>query len=478
MSVNKITSPEFASRLSTGINNRNDQIDTNIGPVKDIFIDPFSDVLENQNDRIVYLNRLLSLANATSLVPDDVDSILSNEAMVRWDGSRSVVTLTFSRTNVPTVDITVPVNFPVSSIQDPATGNLVTFRTIETQTMFSASSGAYYNVDTELYELNVVAASVVTGVTSQIGAYTITNFLRPLTGFENVTNKLPTTSGRGVETNAEAATRYFLHIAGSQISTPAGLKRFILDNMSTVTDAYIVYGNDTYLTRDQDDAGAVDVWFKGSTPATRTYVTYYRGTALTQSVDFQPLIAVTSVSSTATGLTYTEGTDYDVVTGVGEYAYSSYGSDGIIWIPGGAHPALDDDVIITYTYNSLANIIAAFFNQADFYAMGSDLLFRWAQPTNIAIEANLKVSSGSPAQVQALVREAVFTYINALKLNDNLEEFDIDSVVSKIYGVDNWNYINLQQRSDTPIANSVADIEIAANSYAIVEQSDFIINLV
>jgi len=478
MPVNKITSTEFAERLSDGVNDRNDKIDTNIGPIKDVFIDPFADVLENQNDRVVYLNRLISLQNASTLSPDDVDTVLSNESIIRWDGSRAYVTLTFSRTSAPTVDLTVPVNFPVATIQDPSTGNTVTFRTIETKTMYSASASAYYNVNTELYELNVAAASVITGITGQVGAATITNFLRPLSGFENVTNKLPTNSARGVETNEEAATRYFLHIQGSQISTPAGIKRFILDNMSTVEDVYVVYGDDSYLTREEEDAGAVDIWFKGETSATRSFVTYYRGTETLQAVDFQPIITVTSVSSAATGVTYTEGTDYEVITGETEYSYSSFGSDGIKWIAGGSHPDLNDDITVTYTYNSLCNILSAYFTQSEYYTMGADRLFRWAQPTNVAIEANLKVGSGSPSTVEALVREAVYSYVNALELGENLEEFDIDSVVSKIYGVDNWTYVNLQQRSDTVIANSVGDIEIAPNSYASLEHSDFIINVV
>lgn len=476
MAINKKTSSEFATQIADGINDRNDTLDTTVGPIKDLFIDPVSDVLENQNDRAIYLNRLLSLNNASTLVPDDVDGVVANESIVRISGSSAVTTLTFSRTTAPTVNLTVPVNFPISTVIDPSTGSSVSFRTVETKTMYSASASAYYNVDTELYELDVLVASISTGQLVRTGANTIISFLRPLSGFEAITNKAATTGGRGTETNAELATRYFLHVDGAQLSTPSGIKRFILDNISGITDVYIVYGSNTYLTREQDDAGAVDVWFIGSTSATRSYITYYRGTALTQVVDFQPVISVSTVISGAT--TYVEGTDYSVITGVGEYAYSSYGSDGIQWIPGGSHPAIDAVVTITYTYNSMANILASFFTQGDYYCMGSDRLFRWAQSTSIAIEANLTVSSGSPSQVQALVREAVFSYINSLTLGQNVEEFDIDTIVARIYGVDNWTYNNLQLKSTTPIANSVADLEISPNTYAVLAQSDFIINLV
>ena len=474
MAVDKITSSDFGDQIAEGVNDRDKTIDTRIGPIRDVFIDPVAEVLENQNDRVVYVNKLVSLSNAGDLVPDDIDSVVSNENMVRWAGSRSIVTLTFSRSTAPTVDITVPVNFPVATMEDPATGNSVTFKTIESQTMSAATPSRYYNATTGKYDLSVVAASVVQGITTQIGAETITRFLRPITGFDTVTNSSSTTSGRAIETNTELASRYFLHVEGAQAGTPSGFKRFILDNLGTVTDAYVVYGNNEYLTRQASDAGAIDVWLLGSVPTTRQFVTSYNGTYTLNVVDFQPLISVTSVSSTATGLTYTEGTDYTVETGVGEYAYSALASDGIRWIPGGSHPAIDDDVVITYEYNSLINVAEAFFNQEEYLTMGSDRLFRWAQPKYLEIEANLKVKSGSPSSVQALVREAVMTYINALKLGEDVEEFDLDTTVGRVFGVDNWTYTILAIKDST----GVGDIEVPPNQYARILNSDFVINLV
>jgi hypothetical protein len=65
-------------------------------------------------------------------------------------------------------------------------------------------------------------------------------------------------------------------------------------------------------------------------------------------------------------------------------------------------------------------------------------------------------------------------YINSLKLGQNVEEFDIDSVVSKIYGVDNWTYSKLCVKG----SSGVGDITIGPNTYARLVVSDFVINLV
>jgi len=476
MAITRVTASEFADQISTNVNTRNRTLDTRVGPIRDLFVDPFSYVLENQNDRIVYLNDLTSLKNAPNLVPDDLDDIVYNENMVRWAGSRAITTVIFARINPPTSDIVIPVNFPIATKVNPQTGVSILFRTIESQTMYASSppsASRYYNNTSKRFEIEVAVASIMQGTTASIGQYTITEMRRPLSGIDEVYNVASTTAGRPLETNQELADRYLLHVEGSQVGTPAGIKRFLLDNISSVTDSFIVYGSSAYLTREDSDAGAVDVWFMGDAPATRSYLTTYPGTYILQSVDFQPIMSVTSVSSVAGAATYTEGTDYEVVKGLTEYSYSNRGNDGIRWLPGGSHPAIGQDVTIAYTYNSLNNVISSFFTQEEYYSMGTDLLFRWAQQTSIEIEATLKVRSGTPTTVTNVVRDAVLAYINSLKLGQNVEEFDIDSVVSKIFGVDNWTYTKLCIKGGT----GVGDITIEPSSYARLLASDFVINV-
>jgi hypothetical protein len=474
MSIDRLTSSDFADNIAQGIRDRDKTLDVQIGPIRDLFIDPISEVLENQNDRIVYLNKLFSLQNANAVVPDDLDDLVFNDNVVRWDGAASYVVLTFSRILAPVSDLTVPLNFPVSSQEDPLTGATIVFRTIETKTMYAAAASSYYNATTKRYELNVAASSISSGFNAQVGAYTITTMRRPLSYFDTVTNKDKSSGGKGTESNAELAERYSLHITGSQIATPMGIKSFILDNVSNIEDVYVVYGSNAYLTRESEDAGAVDIWVLGDSPLSATYVTTYAGLYTVQAVDFQPIMSVTTVSSVATGLTYVEGVDYEVVMGEGIYSYSNLARDGIRWLDGGDHPAFGEDVIIQYTYNGMMNILTAFFNQPLYYSMGSDKLFRWAQPTYLTIDANLKVKSGSPSVVYGLVRTAILGYINGLKLGESVEEFDLDAAVGRIYGVDNWTYNQLSIKDGA----GVGDIDISPNTYARLETSDFVINLV
>jgi hypothetical protein len=296
---------------------------------------------------------------------------------------------------------------------------------------------------------------------------------RSISGFEEVYNKTATTSGRSIETNAELATRFLLHIEGSQLGTPSGVKSYVLDNFSSVTDAYVVYGNSTYMTREQDDAGAVDVWILGETPLNRTQQALYPGVETLIVLDRQPLISITSVVSGAT--TFVEGTDYEVVNDAGAYYGSTRGQDGIRFLAGGTVPTnIGDTVDITYQYNSLVSVCESFFTQPAYYSMGMDKLFRAAEQVDLELEASLTVGSGSPDRVRNSVSNSIFSYLNDLKLGADVEAFDIDREVAKVTGVDNFVCTTLALKG----GSGVADIEIAPHEYARIAASDLIINLV
>lgn len=473
MTIERLTSDDFATFLSNAVNERDRTLDTRIGPFRDIFIDPPAGVFQNQNDRVYYLNKLISLKNADQLVPDDVDDLVYNDNIVRYGSVRSSTVVTFSRSTPPVTDITVPLSFPVSTKISATTGRSILFKTSEEKTMYAASASQYYNSETGKYELDVSVVSTSQGSNTAVPAYNITELRRALPEFDEIFNRSAATDGSGIETNDRLAKRYLLHVTGSQISTPDGLKSFVLDNFSSVTDAAIVYDGDTIFTRSDEDPGAVDAWVLGDSSLTRSYTTEYYGVYTTNVLDKQPLVSVTSVTSVAAAASYFEGTDYEVVTGDSVYSYSVRGSDGIRWLSGGNHPDIGDDLTITYTYNSLIAQLQSFFGQISKKSRGSDVLFKAAIRVPVTVEATLTVNAGSPTNVQANVRTAIKNYINSLMLGDNLEEFDIDREVGRIYGVDNFVYTVLDYQGGA----GIGDLVIEKNQYARIEESDLVINL-
>lgn len=472
MVLENINATQFSSDIATAVNERDKTLDTRIGPINNLFITPFARVAERISNRNVYLSNLASLKNVGKVRIEDLDEFVYNEALVRWSGARAVTTVTFSRAQPPTSNILIPISLPLATPTDPNTGQSVVFRTVETKTMYAASASSYYNADTGKYEIDVAVASVANGTDVDVGAYSITIMRRPITGFDECFNKYATTSGAGLESNEDLAVRYLLHVKGSQLGTPTGVKRAIVDNFSSVEDVYVVYGTDTYLTREQTDAGATDIWVKGSTPVTDVYTVAYPGIDTLISVPNQPVIEVLSVSDG--GTTYVEGTDYEVATGETEYAYSNLGTDGIRFITGGSVPTIGDPLIITYRYNTLINILSAYYTQPEYYNMGMDKLFRWAQPKNLDLDVSLKVSSGNPDTVANNVRVALRDYVNGLNLGANVEEFDLDREAGKLFGVDNLVWNTLAVAGST----GVSDITIGPNEYAYVPNGSLNVTLV
>jgi hypothetical protein len=479
MALDRLTADNFATIIQEAIADRDSTIDTTVGPVRDLFIDPFSYVLEQQNNRFVYLSELFTLKNASSVIPDDLDSLVYNEGLIRWNGVRSRGVATFYKVQPPTVDLTIPSGFPISSIADPLTGVSVSYVTTESKTMLSGTPTLYYNSSTNRYELDVAIASLSADISTNTGAGTITVLRRTLPGFEGVTNKASTYRGKSTESNTELATRYLLQVKGNQLGTPDGNKKYILDNFSSVSDVYVVYGNSTYLTREQTDAGAVDIWIRDTSTSSSSFTTFYPGIEQIISVDKQPCLEVTSVtSSVGGGTTYTAGVDYEVVIGEGEYSYSKYGVDGIRFLDtifyGGINPGIGNDVTINYKYCSTPGVLQTFFTQSEFYQLGCDKLFRLAQPVDIYIDANLKAKFGSSTTLSSNIRDALIDYVNNLLLGDDIEQFDLDRVVSRFSGVDNWTYNYLCKLGETVIN----DIVIGPNEYAWLDPNNLVINIV
>lgn len=465
MSVPRITARQFEDRLRQAILQRNSSVDVTTGPVRDYFVRPQATVLEAQNEAVRQVYNLLALIGLNDLPNQYVDDFCGTEQVLRSSGTPAFITLTFSRVSKPTVNLPVATNFPVATDVDPLTGSQITFVTTQPATLLAASADAYYNPVTNLYELNIDAASINNGPSTVVGRNRVTKPLRPLPGFDAVTNKTESTGGLPAESNSDMGERYLLRIAGTELGTPAGLNRYTRQVFSNVQDAYVVYGNDPFLTRADVDAGAVDVWVLGASPVERTVTVAFPGKLVPIVLDRQPVLSVLSVTS---GVTFTQNVDYVFQPDGGNNARSTRASDAIVFTPLGVAPAFGDPITITYTYDNLVIALQSFFQTPDYKSDGADVLFRAGIRVDIAISGVLKVNSGNPSQVLLNVQQAMLDLINGTttvrgyRLGQSVEEFDIDSALARVGGVDNFTYTLLAPLGQV----GVSDIPILPNQYA------------
>jgi hypothetical protein len=131
----------YRSQIEAEILSRDSSIETQYGPVRDIFIRPAAIVFEGQNSDIRAVENLQTLADPDSIVEDDLDHLSFNRWQVkRLPGSRSTGYVVFRTAVRPLANITVPSGFPVATIRDDTTSTQVQFVTSNTATLVAATA--------------------------------------------------------------------------------------------------------------------------------------------------------------------------------------------------------------------------------------------------------------------------------------------------------------------------------------------------
>jgi uncharacterized phage protein gp47/JayE len=476
--IPKITATQFESNIRNGITSRTTTHDTAVGPIPEVVIKPAAQVFERQNDRIRTVSLIISLSDEVVFSDEfeaDLDAYVFNEGLLRALGSRATAIAVFSRAAAPTADIVVQRGFPIGTEPDEATGRTITFITSESRTLSFATASGFFNIQSQRYELSVPVIAIVEGSVGRVGASRINRPLRPLVGFDSVTNPAAAVGGRDRESNADLIERYLLAIQGRQLGTPFGIERFARDEFPDVEDLLAVFGDNVLLTRDSEDAGAVDAYIVGDQALDITDNVEFFGIGVLLPLSTPPLISVSAVSSGAS--TYIKDQDYEEVFDETGNAGSVRAVDGIQFLAGGptALPAAGDVVTSTYTQNQLIRNLQTRFEQDDAFVFGRDLLFKLGVLVNVVIDADLTVETGFNASgIQASVETVVQDFINALELGEDVERSDIQGVVRQISGVDNFVFTRITRST---VASGVADIPIGDNEYARIAVADLTITV-
>lgn len=474
MAIAKITATEFETELQEAVLDRNPDLDVTVGPIRDTVIAPTAGVLEEQNDRIRRLSLLLSLLNVGEFSEQELDETAFNEEIIRSVGSRAVTTVFFQTRTAPVVDIVVPINFPLATVIDPTLNRAINFRTTETRTLPAATAALYLNAATGFYELEVAVQALAIGVDGDVGVGRITQLQASLPGFESVTNRVAAINGRDRETNEELAQRLLVAIPGTDISSRFGIEREVRDQYVDVLDVLTVFGIDLLLTRAASNAGAVDAYIIGETSQTQTDTQTFLGVGQPIILTRQPVLSVASVSTG--GPAFVQGVDYVLSNDTGVNAGSIRGQDAVVFIAGGAAPAIGATLTIVYNYNSLLQTLQDGFIVPDNLVFGRDLLFKQGTQIDIEIAANLSVLAGINAtSTISQVVSSIVTFINSLGLGDDVEMSDVNAEVRKIPGVDNLVFTLFHILGS---AAGVADVAIERSQYARISSTNVTITLV
>jgi len=466
MPVNKITATQFAASLNTSIQDRNAAYDVELGPIPDVHVNPTATVLEEQNDRIRNVSNLILLIEVENFDDVDVDNFAFNEFLIRNAGGRSSGTVVFSRVTSPQVDLPVQGGFPIATTPDEETGETVVFITTEAKTLYTASAASYFNIETERYELEVAVQATVAGAVGEVGPNRINRPLRPLSGFDTVTNRNRTSPAADRETNAELMERYKISIPGTQLSVKSGIELYVRGNFQDAGDILVVTAGDPLITRSGEGGNAIDVFITGSQSTARSDTQQFVGLGQLIILDNQPVLSITNIPG------YVFGVDYEFVKDESGVSDSVRAQDGIKFLVGGSSPSVGSTFSVEYEQNILLGNIQSAFEDADNDVGGQDVLLRSGTQVDLVLGSILTVVQGfSFSTVRSAVITTIINFINSLGLGKTVEKSDIQAEVRKINGVDNFVFTLLDRVGGT--GND--DVPIAKNEFPRISSGDITI---
>jgi uncharacterized phage protein gp47/JayE len=370
-----------------------------------------------------------SVAEALNLTIDDVRAIIT--------GALDQLATNYNKTRKAAVTATGVVSFyrqnPLTSGE---TGNVISSG-IEVYTNSGITyrvtsdvpyTNIYYDPNYNVYMIDVPIQSQSPGSPGNTTEFTITNLRSAVSGFANVTNKLPVTNGLDQESNEDFANRMKAEISGNNWGTPNGIKSTVLQQFPHLSDLLVVSAGDPIMFRDSGWGGRPDVYLLERNWQLYSLVVPYNGEQVTYIGGNRPISAGHSITSSEGEFTfYADSTSLE--------AGSVRSRDYIVWIvkPVGPYPK---DITLTYFYDKNVTDVQTFLTSDD-RNTGADILTKQSTEILVDVFFELVIFPGYTfATVVDNIRTVLVNFIDGFLLGTSLEQSDVINQIYTVEGVD------------------------------------------
>jgi uncharacterized phage protein gp47/JayE len=379
-----------------------------------------------------------------------IDKLASMYGITREPATYATGFVYFARTTPCESDLIIPAGTIVYSSTTSQR-----YETTESRTMLVASAGSYFNTDYQLYMIPVPIKSLASGVSGNIGEELIDSVETSVVGFTWYKNIEAIVNGVDAETDVDLSDRITLALEASNYGTIAGYKRFILEN-SDVSDAYVAGQGDPFMTRDLGDGGSVDIYLlERNLVTTSDIVDSFDPLSPEYILLDQPAKAVTSIVGAGTG-TWTFQEDTTSV-----YAGSTRAQSKIVWSTPPSTP-----YTVNYTYDENVSQLQTLVETPEFDFAGSDVMIKEGTQIDIDVSCSIKISQGyTDSVVVANVITAVTNAISAYRLDEDVEQSDILSVITGVAGVDQV-VLPLSKFNKSTLTGVASTIAISGKEFA------------
>ena len=203
-----------------------------------------------------------------NLIDTQFEKLAGNFTRTRLPGRPAVGQVIYFTTVRPTQNVTIPSGAIVSTDADPDNGlPSVRFVVGGTFILSAANADAYFNFDTQQYEITVDVTAQTVGSAGNRPAGQIKNVVSGVQGL-SVINREATTFGTDRESNTDLAVRAQLGFLSVDAGTEGGYAATAAETVGIVKSK-IVKSGDPLMMRDYDEVrkkhigGKVDIWIQG-----------------------------------------------------------------------------------------------------------------------------------------------------------------------------------------------------------------------
>ena len=414
---------------------RNANIDVRPGTVMSDLAYAIGASSDAQASDIDHVALIQSLENADDFTDEEMNNMASNFSITRLPASKSTCVVVFYRASYTASAISIP-SGTVTYTSNPR----VDFVTTEDASVAANGLASYYSYANERYEIPVSVESADTGSQTRVSTHTIVNINGSVANIDGVDNLVLAEGGRDDETNVAMASRIKAKITNN-IGTEGGYEALV-GSQPGVDSVYVATAGDTFMLRDENFGGKVDIYVKGSDSTSATDNIVYAGQA-SMVLEHQPAKSVSSViGSIASNLTYTFATptDYIFTEDASSVYTGSEDAQGRVEWESGVKPDSATTVHVLYTYNALPGTLQNVIDDSSNHIVNADVLVKEASSVAIDVTATIAVlPSYSKSSVANSVRIAVEDALDSYDLGEDVEASDILAVMIAVTGVDRVN---------------------------------------
>lgn len=207
-------------------------------------------------------------AAVQNLIDTQFEKLAGNFTKTRLPGRPSVGQVVYYTATRPTKNVPIPSGAVVSTDADPD-NNLPSVRYVVggSYVLPAADADAYFNFDTQQYEITVDVTAQTAGSAGNRPAGQIKNIVSGVSGL-SVINREATTFGTDRESNTDLSVRAQLGFLSVDAGTEGGYAATAAETVGVVKSK-IVKSGDPLMMRDYDEVrrkhigGKVDIWIQG-----------------------------------------------------------------------------------------------------------------------------------------------------------------------------------------------------------------------